>query len=79
MNIIANNLKTKGVSILADALAQEKEAIITVRGKAKYAVIDLSYYDYLRECELEAAFNDVKNDIKLKKYKIMSAKEHLST
>ena len=40
-SISANELKTKGVSIVENVLQNEDEAIITVRGKQKYVIIDL--------------------------------------
>ena len=56
MNAIsANQLKTRGVSVLAEELQNEPEAIITVRGKDQYVVMRIEQYHYLREMELEAA------------------------
>ncbi len=52
LSITANELKTKGVSIL------DNETVITVRGKRKFVVIDFDYYQYLRECELSRAIED---------------------
>ena len=46
--ITANDLKTKGVSILNDESADESEVIITVHGKSKYVVIPIEKYNYLR-------------------------------
>ena len=53
--ITANELKTKGVTILTDETADGSEVIITVRGKNKFVVLPIAKYNYLRECELEAA------------------------
>jgi len=38
--ITANELKTKGISALENALKSDGEAIITVRGKDKYVIVD---------------------------------------
>ncbi len=39
-SITANELKTKGVSVVENALQSHDEAIITVRGKDKYVIIE---------------------------------------
>lgn len=39
--ITANQLKTKGVSVIESKLADERELVITVRGKEKYVVMDM--------------------------------------
>ncbi|MCG6201840.1 type II toxin-antitoxin system Phd/YefM family antitoxin [Psychromonas antarctica] len=62
-NIAANELKTKGVSVLNAAFESDDEAIITVRGKQKYVVLKLDEYNKLREYELEAALIEAQNDI----------------
>ena len=51
--ITANQLKTKGVSALESVIDENNAAIVTVRGKDKYVVLDLETYNHLRECELE--------------------------
>ena len=53
--ITANELKTKGVASIDAALAEQEEAIISVRGKERYVVMDMETYNRLRVCELEAA------------------------
>ena len=61
--ISANDLKMKGISALEAELAERSEAIITVRGKSRFVVMSLDQYNYLRECELEAALLEVKADL----------------
>jgi len=78
MNIVANELKTRGVGVIDDALKHDDEAIISVRGESKYVAVSLDRYNYLRECELEAALQEVKAEINAGKGKVMSADEHLS-
>ena len=63
MSISANELKTKGVSIIESNLDDADELIITVRGKERFVVIDMEHYNYLRECELQAALHQAKADI----------------
>ena len=77
MTIMANDLKTRGVTLLDEALKQDDEAIISVRGKSKYVVMDLEHYNYLRECELEAALIETHKEIKEGRAKILTADEHI--
>jgi len=60
--ITANQLKTKGVSAIQNNLSENHELVITVRGKKKFIVMDMKHYNYLRECELDAALHQVKTD-----------------
>ena len=78
MNIItANQLKTKGVSVIESKLANENELVITVRGKEKYVVMDMQQYNYLRECELEAALHETRADYQNGKFVTESVEEHI--
>lgn len=61
--ISANDLKTKGVSAIEAALEGQPEAMISVRGKNRYVVMEISHYNYLRECELEAALAATRADL----------------
>jgi len=62
-SITANQLKTKGVSALAPIIDENKAAMITVRGKNRYVVMDFETYNHLRECELEAAIVETKREL----------------
>ncbi len=75
--ITANELKTKGVSILNGETADGSEIIITVRGKNKYVVLPIEKYNYLRECELETALLETKRDIKEGKFTKESVEKHI--
>ena len=61
--VTANELKTKGVSRLDEITSQSGEAIISVRGKRKYVVLSIEEYNYLRECELETALSESRQDL----------------
>ncbi len=52
----ANDLKIGGVTAIEAALDLTPEAVISVRGDRRYVVMRAAQYDYLRECELEAAW-----------------------
>lgn len=77
MTIMANDLKVRGVTILDEALKQDDEAIISVRGKSKYVVMNLEHYNYLRECELEAALIQTRKELTEGKAKTLTADEHI--
>jgi PHD/YefM family antitoxin component YafN of YafNO toxin-antitoxin module len=62
-HISANDLKTKGVAAIEAVLAARDEAIVSVRGKERFVVLDLAYYQRLRECELEVALTQVRADV----------------
>lgn len=61
--ISANDLKTKGVKAIEEALSSQPEVAVSVRGQVKYIVMSEEQYQYLRECELEAALAESKADI----------------
>ncbi len=75
--ITANELKTKGVSILDNMTSNGNEAIISVHGKQKYIVLTIQEYNYLKECELEAAIIESKRDLEDGKIINESIDEHL--
>ncbi|BCG63037.1 MAG: antitoxin [Methyloprofundus sp.] len=77
-NISANELKTKGVSAIQEVLDQQTEAVISVRGKQRFVVMDVAHYQYLRECELSAAIIESKADIAEGRYIKESAEAHLA-
>ena len=54
-HISANELKTRGIAAIEQALAEQPEAIVSVRGKDRFVVLDIAQYQRLRECELEVA------------------------
>ena len=62
-NLTANDLKTKGVAAIEAVLAERLEAIVSVRGKDRFVVMEIEQYHYLRECELEAALAETRADI----------------
>ena len=76
MVIPANELKVKGVSVIEAMLDKLDEVLISIRGKNRYVVIDLNRYNYLRECELEKALRDVREDIANGCSRVLSAEEH---
>ena len=62
-HISANDLKTKGIAAIELALSDAPEAIVSVRGKDRFVVMDVSQYEYLRGCELDAALAETRADL----------------
>ncbi len=77
MGITANELKTKGVSAIESHLKDENELVITVRGKDSYVVMNMEHYNYLRECELEAAVHQARADVEAGNYVVESVSDHI--
>jgi len=77
IQITANELKTKGVSVLNEETSDGNGVIITVRGKSKFIVLPIEKYNYLRECELETALLEAKKDIKEGRYTKESVDKHI--
>jgi PHD/YefM family antitoxin component YafN of YafNO toxin-antitoxin module len=77
-SISANDLKTKGISAIEAELAHQPEAIISVRGKDRFVVMEIGHYHYLRECELEAALAETRADLAAGRFVKESAEAHLA-
>jgi len=61
--LTANDLKVRGIAAIEDALADQAEATISVRGTQRFVVMEVAQYHYLRECELEAALAQSRADL----------------
>jgi len=77
-SISANELKTRGVSAIEAVLSHQPEAVISVRGKERFVVMDMAQYHYLRECELEAALMQTRADLAAGRFVKESAEEHVA-
>jgi prevent-host-death family protein len=76
--VSANDIKTKGVSLLDKLFESASEVIINVRGKNKYVVIDIERYKNLRTLELDRLYDETMQEIKEGRFKTQSVEEHLS-
>jgi hypothetical protein len=76
-SLTANDIKTRGVAAIEETLAQQPEALISVRGKDRYVVMEVAQYHYLRECELDAALAQSQSDEAAGRYIAESAKAHM--
>lgn len=77
-HISANDLKTKGVAAIEAVLADCSEAIVSVRGKDRFVVMEVAQYNYLRECELDAALAETRADMAAGRSVQESAEAHLA-
>ena len=77
-SISANTLKTQGVSAIAQALSDASEAVVSVRGKDRFVVMDIAHYRYLRECELAAALAESQADLAEGRFVRESVEAHLA-
>ena len=78
MIVSANDIKTKGVTLLDKLFEKASEVITNVRGKNKYVVIDIERYKQLRELELDRLYEETMQEIKEGRFKTQSVEEHLS-
>ena len=77
-SISANTLKTQGISAIAQALSDAPEAVVSVRGKDRFVVMDIAHYRYLRECELAAALAESQADMAEGRFVRESVEAHLA-
>ena len=76
--IAANELKTRGVSSIEQALAGNSEAIISVRGQDRYVIMDMEEYNRLRVCELEAALYETRQQVASGEFIEESVDKHIA-
>ncbi|MCP4337907.1 MAG: prevent-host-death protein [Desulfobulbaceae bacterium] len=77
--ITANDIKRRGVVSISEILENSQEATISVRGKNKYVVMSIQQYQYMRECELEAALHEVREDRKTGRIADKTIDEHIAS
>ncbi len=77
-HISANDLKTKGVAAIEAMLVGHSEAIVSVRGKDRFVVMEIAHYHYLRECELDAALAETHADLAAGRFVRESVEAHLA-
>ena len=77
-NIIsANELKTKGISVITRMAEKGEEVVISVRGKTEYVILPIKTYNHLRECELEIALQESRECVKKGKYIEEPVEKHI--
>ena len=74
--LTANDLKVRGIAAIEEALTDQTEATISVRGTQRFVVMEMAQYHYLRECELEAALVQSRADLAAGRFVEESAEKH---
>ena len=77
-HLSANDLKTKGISAIEALLKTQPEAMISVRGKERFVVMEVARYHYLRECELDAALAQSRADTAAGRFVAETAGQHMA-
>jgi len=75
--VSASELKKKGIALLDDCVNQEEGAIITVRGRSKYVIMDMNAYNRFREYELEAALIETRKDLAAGRFVAERVEDHI--
>ena len=70
-------MEDRGVTAIEQALAENTEVIVSVRGKDKYVVMSFERYSHLRTCELEAAIHNTRKDLAEGRFDAESPADHL--
>jgi hypothetical protein len=78
MRLTANDLKTRGVSDIERLLQDAQEVLIIVRDEPHYVVTDIARYEFLRECEVVAAWAQTRADLAAGRYRSESADDHIA-
>ncbi len=78
MSITANELKTRGVATIHEALKDQDEVMISVRGRERYVVMDIDTYNQLRVCELEAAYYQAQREFAEGQEIVESVADHMA-
>jgi len=73
--ISANDLKTRGVGAIAEALQQQSEVAVSVRGELRYVVMKAAHYQRLRDYELEVALSETRADLAAGRFETMATVE----
>lgn len=76
-SLTANDLKTRGIAAIEESLAHQTEALVSVRGKDRFVVMEVAQYHYLRECELDAALAQSRADVAAGRFVVETAQQHM--
>ena len=76
MIITANELKTRGISLVEKLIKQTGELFVSVRGKKKFVILPIEEYERLKEAELESIIRQAEKDYEEGRYIVETAEEH---
>ena len=76
--LTGHDLKTKSISNIERLLQDKEEVVINVQGKPCHVVMDIAHYDFLRECEIAAAWAQTREDVAAGRYRREGADAHMA-
>ena len=76
MTLTANDIKTKGISLVEKLIKKYNEVFITVRGKKKFVILPIEEYERLKEAELEKIIREAEEDYNQGRVIKESAEDH---
>ncbi|RLC74370.1 MAG: prevent-host-death protein [Chloroflexi bacterium] len=76
MIITANELKTRGISLVEKMMERFGEIFVSVRGKKKFVILPIEEYERLKEAELESIIRQAEKDYEEGRYVVEGAEEH---
>lgn len=76
MIISANEIKTKGISLIEKIFSRYSEVYVSVRGKKRFVILPLEMYETLKEAELDRLIKETEEDYKAGRVVRESAEEH---
>ncbi len=76
MILTANDIKTKGISLVEKLIKKYNEVFITVRGKKKFVILPIEEYERLKEAELEKIIREAEEDYNQGRVIKESAEDH---
>ena len=76
MILTANDIKTKGISLVEKLIKKYNEVFITVRGKKKFVILPIEEYERLKEAELEKLIREAEEDYNQGRVIKESAEDH---
>jgi hypothetical protein len=73
--ISSNDLTIRDVGAIAEALQQQSEVAVSVRGELRSVVMNAAHYQRLRDYELEVALSDTRADLAAGRIETMATVE----
>ena len=74
VTISANDIKKRGISSVVSGC---DEVVITIRGVARYMLLEINKYEKLREAELIAALTEAREELECGDFVIENVDDHI--
>lgn len=76
MIISANEIKTKGISLIEKLFSKYSEVFVSIRGKKRFVILPIERYEALKEAELDRLIKEAEEDYNTGRVVKESAEEH---